>query len=202
MTPRTKKQYEEIREEKRELIVSSALKLFAENGYHSTTISKIAKEANISKGLLYNYFESKESLLINILEEFISMVGNLINPNQDDEITTEEMESFFDSLIDSMRTNREHWIVLFQLAMQKDVVALIFSKQGAGGLSEKILRLAYQYFADRFDNPQEELLFFRSVIKGFALILIYTPEMCPDEVVESFKMRLKSMFIKPKKIKD
>ncbi len=201
MAPRTKKQYLEIREEKRELIVSSALKLFAENGYHSTTISKIAKEANISKGLLYNYFERKESLLISILEEFISMVGNLINPNQDDEITTEEMESFFDSLIDSMRTNREHWIVLFQLAMQKDVVALIFSKQGAGGPSEKILRLAYQYFADRFDNPQEELLFFRSVIKGFALILIFTPEMCPDEVVESFKLRLKRMFIKPKKIK-
>jgi len=199
MTPRTKKQYLDIREEKREIIINSALKVFSERGYHASSIAEIAKEAKISKGLMYNYFESKESLLISILQEFIKMVSNFINPNQDDEITAEEMESFFDSMIDSMKTNREHWIILFQLAMQKDVVSLIFSQQGTGGASEKILRLAYQYFADRFENPYEELLFFRSVIKGFALILIFTPEMCPDEVVESFKLRLKNMFIKPKK---
>lgn len=65
--PRTKKQFEKIRNEKIELIKNSALKLFAENGYHSTSISKIAKSAKISKGLIYNYFESKESLLHDIM---------------------------------------------------------------------------------------------------------------------------------------
>ena len=63
MSPRTEEQFEEIRESKKNLIQEVALELFATRGYHSTSISMIAKEADISKGLLYNYFESKEELL-------------------------------------------------------------------------------------------------------------------------------------------
>ena len=63
MSPRTKQQFEDIREEKRSLIMKVALELFAEEGYHNTSISKIASRAGISKGLLYNYFDSKEDLI-------------------------------------------------------------------------------------------------------------------------------------------
>ncbi|NJK98866.1 MAG: helix-turn-helix transcriptional regulator [Bacteroidales bacterium] len=41
-----------IRQEKRVLIMETALELFAANGYENTTINQIAKKANISKGLL------------------------------------------------------------------------------------------------------------------------------------------------------
>lgn len=198
MGPKTKEQFEEMREEKRELIMNTALKLFAEKGYHSVSIREISQTANISQGLMYNYFESKERLLVSILEDFMRIVRTLVNPGSYEEIKNEELENFFDLLIDSMKTNREHWIILFQLTMQKDVASLIFAKRGTGDSSAKLLQLAYQYFADRFENPVEELLFFRSVVKGFALIMVFTPEVCPDEVVKSFKTRLKKMFIKPK----
>ena len=69
--PRTEEQYESIRENRKTEIVNASLKLFAHNGYHSTTISMIAKEANISKGLVYNYFKSKEEVLKTILFEGI-----------------------------------------------------------------------------------------------------------------------------------
>ncbi|HET6559885.1 MAG TPA: TetR/AcrR family transcriptional regulator, partial [Prolixibacteraceae bacterium] len=65
--PRTTVQFEAIREEKRKLILETALELFAENGYHGTSISHITKKAGISKGLLYNYFVSKEDVLKNII---------------------------------------------------------------------------------------------------------------------------------------
>ena len=57
MAPRTEEQYKEIRQEKRQLIMNTALELFALHGYESTTINQIAKNANISKGLLYNYLK-------------------------------------------------------------------------------------------------------------------------------------------------
>ncbi|HRW21852.1 MAG TPA: helix-turn-helix domain-containing protein, partial [Bacteroidales bacterium] len=63
MSPRTPEQFEEIRLSKHKLILDTAMKLFASSGYHNTSISKIAKEAGISKGLIYNYFDSKEDLL-------------------------------------------------------------------------------------------------------------------------------------------
>ena len=67
MSPRTPKQFEEIREEKKTLIMDVALEHFANEGYHNTTINHIAKHAGISKGLMYNYFESKEELLAEII---------------------------------------------------------------------------------------------------------------------------------------
>ena len=67
MSPRTEAQYEEIREEKKELIKRVALEIISEHGIQNTSISKIAKEAGVSKGLMYNYFESKEDLLKRII---------------------------------------------------------------------------------------------------------------------------------------
>ncbi len=52
-----------MRESSRAAIMQAALRLFAERGYHATTISAIAREAGIAKGLVYNYFSSKQELL-------------------------------------------------------------------------------------------------------------------------------------------
>lgn len=43
-------------------ILQAALALFAEKGFHTTSVSQIAEAAGVSKGLTYNYFESKEKL--------------------------------------------------------------------------------------------------------------------------------------------
>ncbi|MDR1653742.1 MAG: TetR/AcrR family transcriptional regulator, partial [Prevotellaceae bacterium] len=69
--PRTKEQYEKIRNEKRQLIKQTALSLFADKGYDATSISEIAKKAGISKGLMYNYFTSKEELLQIIWDDLV-----------------------------------------------------------------------------------------------------------------------------------
>lgn len=61
--PKTKEQYEALRSQKMELIENTAMACFAENGFHGTSISSIAKKAGISTGLTYNYFSSKEDLL-------------------------------------------------------------------------------------------------------------------------------------------
>jgi AcrR family transcriptional regulator len=75
--PRTKAQNEEIRNKTRKLIIDSSLKLFANKGFHGTSISDIAKAAGISKGLAYNYFESKQKIVEAIFEEAISTGSEL-----------------------------------------------------------------------------------------------------------------------------
>jgi AcrR family transcriptional regulator len=59
---------EEYKEKKRLSILDSALKCFGEKGYHSTTMDDIVAYSNMSKGLLYNYFKSKEELYISLIE--------------------------------------------------------------------------------------------------------------------------------------
>ncbi len=55
--------------DKRRLIVDSAIKVFAEKGYHATRISDIARDAEIAYGLVYHYFKNKEEILDTIFLE-------------------------------------------------------------------------------------------------------------------------------------
>ncbi len=50
-------------EERRAGILDAAVRLFAENGYHVTTIQQIAKASGVSIGLIYQYFGDKDDIL-------------------------------------------------------------------------------------------------------------------------------------------
>lgn len=69
MAPRTPAQNEAIHEESKRKIIEAALKLFAERGYDNTSIRMLANEAEISQGLLYNYFDGKQGLLSAIIQQ-------------------------------------------------------------------------------------------------------------------------------------
>jgi TetR/AcrR family fatty acid metabolism transcriptional regulator len=53
---------------RRNHILDAAAQVFAEKGFHATTIKDIAKVAGVADGTLYNYFENKTALLMGILE--------------------------------------------------------------------------------------------------------------------------------------
>jgi TetR/AcrR family transcriptional regulator, mexJK operon transcriptional repressor len=53
---------EEKKKRKRALILQAAVKLFSENGFAETPISAVAKEAGVSFGSVFTYFETKETL--------------------------------------------------------------------------------------------------------------------------------------------
>lgn len=56
-------------EDRREQILSAASIVFAEKGYQRATTREIADKADVSEGLIYSYFESKDHLLLAILEK-------------------------------------------------------------------------------------------------------------------------------------
>lgn len=49
-------------------ILDAATKVFAERGFHRSRVKEIAREAGVSEGTIYNYFEDKDALLIGILD--------------------------------------------------------------------------------------------------------------------------------------
>lgn len=76
--------------DKHQVIIDSAIKIFAKKGFHNTKISEIAKMAKIGEGTLYLYFKSKEELLIKCFEE---MLVSLLSKIQ------KEVESVDDKLL-------------------------------------------------------------------------------------------------------
>ncbi|WP_035852107.1 TetR/AcrR family transcriptional regulator [Deefgea rivuli] len=56
-----------LSEAKRAQILSGARLMFMEHGFASTSVEKIAKAAGVSKGTIYNYFDSKEILFVALI---------------------------------------------------------------------------------------------------------------------------------------
>ena len=55
--------------EKRAQILHGAAVVFAEDGYEGASMSRIAREANVSKGTLYNHFEGKADLFTAYMQQ-------------------------------------------------------------------------------------------------------------------------------------
>ncbi|MDO5981767.1 TetR/AcrR family transcriptional regulator [Flavivirga spongiicola] len=63
---------------KKNKVIEAATKLFAEKGFENTSMANICLEANVSKGLVYHHFKSKESILIEI---FTNVTDKMIEMN-------------------------------------------------------------------------------------------------------------------------
>jgi len=57
------------RQQKEKIIVQSAIKLFSSRGYHATKMDDVAKQAKMSKGLIYFYFKNKEDLYMAVTKK-------------------------------------------------------------------------------------------------------------------------------------
>ncbi|ADH98905.1 TetR/AcrR family transcriptional regulator [Salisediminibacterium selenitireducens] len=58
---------------KYDAIIDAAVIVFAQNGYHLSKVSKIAKQAGVADGTIYLYFKNKEDILISMFEEKMSV---------------------------------------------------------------------------------------------------------------------------------
>ncbi|MBB6452040.1 TetR/AcrR family fatty acid metabolism transcriptional regulator [Salirhabdus euzebyi] len=50
-------------------IIDAAVEVIAENGYHASQVSKIAKKAGVADGTIYLYFKNKEDILVSLFQE-------------------------------------------------------------------------------------------------------------------------------------
>jgi len=193
MSPRTREQYEDIREEKRVRIMNAALECFANEGYFATTINHIAKHAGTSKGLMYNYFDSKEALLKAIIQKSVNEIFNFFDVDRDGYLNEDEFEFFVRKISVILKEKRSFWRLLFQLLMQEDVrdqFMRIFLKSdslllpgaspGESISTSRVMGMITDYFRRKSDkmgsdyDPVADITMFIITLKGFALTSIYS----------------------------
>jgi AcrR family transcriptional regulator len=61
--------------ETKERILRTAFQLFHEQGFHATGVATIVREAGVNPGSLYHFFESKDELLLKVLEFACGYLG-------------------------------------------------------------------------------------------------------------------------------
>jgi AcrR family transcriptional regulator len=213
MSPKTAKQFRSIREEKMALIMDVALQHFADEGYFKTTITHIARHAGISKGLMYNYFESKEELLIAIINRSMSEISRYFDPDKDGYISEEEFELFIRKLFSILRENICFWRLFFQLMIQKDVREQFLKSKPSSISSVQVMyvnrnntflalvsKMVEEYFIRKNKrkpadyDPVLDMNMFLYTIEGFAHITIYQDEVnefyydrAIDKIIDLYK---------------
>ncbi|MCW2540340.1 MAG: transcriptional regulator, TetR family [Frankiales bacterium] len=102
--------------QRRAQIVEKASELFDEVGYHTTSMDDIARAVGLAKPTLYHYFDSKDSILLAVHEEFISLLLGRQRAravNSDRSVSDLLYEVMVD-ILDLMRTHRGHVRVFFE----------------------------------------------------------------------------------------
>ena len=183
MSPRTSTQYEAIRQEKTKLILDTALELFAEKGYHSASISDISKKAGISKGLLYNYFNSKEEVLRSIIQTGYEAAYSSLDLNGDHSLAKEEFVLFLKITFQSVRENPRFWKLYSTLVLQPGIQDMVMTEHSEKAQNIQKLFLDFVKVSGSI-APENDLIAISSLIKGAHLILITAPDFFPLEKFE------------------
>ena len=126
MTPRKPEQFKEIRELSRNAIINAATKIFAEYGYQAT-IEMIAKEAGISKGLIYNYFKSKGDILEAIFVGGFPFFDEILSITDKNFTAIEKLEEVLNAFTVSLKENRTFW-KLYQSILSHPIISNKLSK--------------------------------------------------------------------------
>jgi len=66
------------KKERREQILVSARKVFAEKGYHDAKVGDIASDADVAKGTVYLYFKDKRSIFVELIDTLFSHLHGAI----------------------------------------------------------------------------------------------------------------------------
>lgn len=190
MAPRTEQQFEIIREERKEQIMQVALELIAQEGFSNVTISKIAAKAKISKGLMYNYFESKEELIIEIMMNGLKELAEAFDPNKDGILTDDELHFLIDETCRIIESNQKFWRLYFMIMFQPEVYKLIY--KDFMKMLDPFLSITYNYFSKKgYKDPQSEARFFGAVLDGVALNFVMNPKGFP---LGGIKEKLHSLY--------
>lgn len=114
-----------MREESRARILRSALRLFGECGYDGASVRRIAEDAGVARGLLYNYFDGKEGLLRALFAESMADVRATFAAADAGATPLDRLERLLRACVDQLRRNGDFWRLSYGVRMQPAVLALL-----------------------------------------------------------------------------
>ena len=133
--PKSKEQFEKIKEERKNSILNAALYVFALNGYDAVTSDSITTKADCSHGLLYHYFKTKDDLFVAVLEKAKKIVYEDILINVDkNQGSTALLKGVLNAYLDALKSPDDKYTCAFYLLInlhyQKQVSPQIFNNYG------------------------------------------------------------------------
>lgn len=190
--------------DKREVLMRSAIKLFAENGFDAVTTRMIAADAGVNLALISYYFNSKDGLIDTIIEEHLPVFGAKLRSIQKLDINSfEKLQLAIDAYVERILSSGGFAKLIYrELSLKKrsrNVEKLMEAFKKNKTLLEDIIKEGQEKKEFRSDLDYKMLLlsFFSTVT-----MLVNTTNVCAmvlsenedDLAKENFKQRVKDYF--------
>jgi len=170
-----------IVEDRREQIMDAALRVFAQKGFTRATNREIAREAGVTSGLIYHYFDSKDALLKTIIEQRspLQMVRDL-SP----QMLAMPPEALLRLIVGQMLAivEDERFVQLLRVYLPEAIYSPEVSSLGATSIQEAT-RLLEEYFTAKMESGelrQENTGLSAQLVMGSVMSLVLRRQILHD----------------------
>ncbi|WLQ12125.1 TetR/AcrR family transcriptional regulator [Hahella aquimaris] len=164
-------------------LLQAAMTLFEANGYFATTIEQISQQAGVSKGLTYNYFKSKEELLIALVEDASNRMASVSSTLFEGRNASESVASFLNVFFTFLKTEKTYLklqlTILHTPELRKIVDAAV--KQRAEMLLKQVSRWMKDLGVEKSRNNARIIL---AMLDGVALHYLSIYDNYPLDAVQ------------------
>lgn len=175
--PRTKEQFEEMRNATRDKIRSAAMQLFVHQGFGSTNVQDIADTAGISIGLLYRHYRTKDQLLNELVAYAIEGLKRNILSFESDQSPKQLISHFVNEVYTDLLNGEElaNLMILINQALfasagtdtnQHDEILQVNAR--LLDATARLIRKGQQLGEFRLGDAQEMAVYFYASIQGLA----------------------------------
>ncbi|MGV3245395.1 TetR/AcrR family transcriptional regulator [Rothia sp. 11254D007CT] len=106
---------------RRQQLIGNAVRVFASQGYHATTMDHIAAASNVTKPVLYQHFTGKRDLYLAVLDEQINnLMTQLVQPLYTTKVNRERVQGVIGAFFSFARNNVAGYRVIFESDIQND----------------------------------------------------------------------------------
>lgn len=177
----------DVSEERRTQILEAATKVFTERGFADARMDDIVAESGLSKGALYWYFDSKDAIIVSILDNIFdyetAQVRKLI---EEEDNAQSKLKIFVETTIKDMEQIKPLMPIFFDfwsLSVRNKKISQAIKRyyQNFLDLIEPIIEQGIQTGEFRSVDVKETALAIGAMYEGTILFYIYFPDILDIE---------------------
>ena len=162
--------------EKRNRIIEKGFELMCEKGYYNISTPDIAEAAEVSTGIIYQYFNDKKDIFIEGVKNYANTIMfPLLTVLESEDIKIDNIEQLLKNMISAYIKNhtisKKAHEELMALSQLDDDVGAIF-KESEFELTNKFVKIL-KYNNIEFENPIEKIHIVIGIIENLCHEVVY-----------------------------
>ena len=194
----------DVSEERKTQILAAATKVFTERGFADARMDDIVTEAGLSKGALYWYFDSKDAIIISILDQIFDYeTGHVRELLEREDSAKLKLEVFIETMVKDLEKMKPLMPIFFDfwsLSVRKKTINQAIKKyyQRFLDLIEPIIEDGIEQGEFRPVDVKETAVAIGAMYEGTILFYVYFPDFIDfeNQFRSNLELLLEGLYIK------